>query len=231
MTPFNWFEHIYCINAIPERREAMKQRLQRIGFRTDPLSSASKGYASFVSVKTPDPALKMSNMRRAAAPEFGINLGHVKAIMESVIWRVRRPLFIEDDVIFDESAEHRLRIAIEEMKSDCEKHKTDWSVLYLGGHPCEDVERVGEHCVRTGRFSFAEAYCLNNPDGFLHFWFDRIGQPNAMFDRILGEYAKQYGGYCVYPVITSQENLVSSVAGKVDDKSHCIESGWKNHLK
>ena len=66
---------------------------------------------------------------------------------------------------------------------------------------------------------------------FLDYWLDRIGQPNAMFDRILGEFARDNNGYAIYPPITSQPAGYSFVAERNDDKTNCIESGWRNHLK
>jgi hypothetical protein len=65
---------------------------------------------------------------------------------------------------------------------------------------------------------------------FLQFWCDRAGQPNAMFDFILGDFATQANGYAVYPPITRQPPGWSHIGQKHDDKRDLIERGWKSNL-
>lgn len=215
MSPFDFFGRVYCVNAIHDRREAIQAQLDSLDiphWRRD-----------FIHAKRPYSGFKMSNMRRHAAGEFGCSLSHIRAIVTAMNARVQNPLFIEDDIEFDDLARERLRDGLESLGGH------QWGVLYLGGHPCEDVQRAGKSLVKVGRFSFAESYCLSDPESFVHFWLNRIGQQQATFDRILGEYARQVGGFCIYPIITRQVRGFSHIAGTRDDKTYCIESGWRNH--
>ena len=214
MNPFDRFGRVYVINAISNRRQMIEKELDKLeipSYKRD-----------FVSARIPDPGLKMSNMRRNPPNELGANMSHAKAVMSAIADQVPYPLFIEDDVIFDQGCRDRMVSAIK----DLDEH--DWRVFYLGGHPCEDVVKVGDHLFKVGRFSFAESYSLAYPQEFMNHWFDRIGQPHAMFDQILGEYARK-GGYCVYPLVTNQPKGFSYISQNVDDKTYCVESGWRNH--
>lgn len=209
------FDHVYVIShPVTGRREAMERRLLDLGIA-----------ATFVYAEQPARGFSMNNMRRNPRLEFACSLSHIKAIIRALHDGALMPLFLEDDVEFGEFG--HLTEALEELPAG------RWSVLYLGGHPCEDVERVGEHLVRVGRFSFAEAYSLNRAaiPALLNWWCDRIGYPDAMFDRVLGEFAADSGsGYCVVPTVTHQPAGYSYVAEKDDDKARCRESGWQHHL-
>lgn len=213
-TPWWWFNSVTVIShPVTGRAQDM---LKRAGER--------RMNPSFVYAQSPAPGFSMSNMRRNPAGEFGCSLSHLKALCLAMHRQWRRPLFLEDDVEFGDDS--HLREALDSLPPD-------WSVVYLGGHPCEDVERVSDHLVRVGRFSFAEAYCVNGnalPD-LVNYWIDRAGQHDAMFDRILGEFARDNGGYCVVPTVTSQPPGHSHVAGRYDDKKHCMESAWAAHLQ
>ncbi|KKK81052.1 hypothetical protein LCGC14_2817360 [marine sediment metagenome] len=108
----------------------------------------------------------------------------------------------------------------------------DWGVLYMGGHPCEKVERLSDNLVKVQRFSFAESYAINGHvlESYLHFWLDRIGQPKAMYDFILSGFAEANNGYCVYPVLTHQPVGYSHIVDRNDDKSSLVKKGWATHL-
>lgn len=213
---FDWFGRVYVINGVQGRREKISAELDKLGI--------PEYKRDFIRAKPPALDFKMSNMRRNPRGEFGCSLSHLKAVIHAANERIPRPLFIEDDILFEPDAAKRLASAIADIEG------RQWSVLYMGGHPCEDVERIGECLVKVGRFSFAEAYSIPFPEHFIDYWLDRAGQPHAMFDQILGEYAKQTGGYCVYPIITKQPAGFSHVTGGHDDKTYCIESGWRNHI-
>jgi len=215
VSSFDWFGRVYIINGIPGRREKISAELDRLGI--------PEYKRDYVRAKPPLAGLHMSNMRRNPQGEFGCSLSHIKAVIYAANDRVQRPLFLEDDILFAPDAEERLAKAIKDLEG------RQWQVLYLGGHPCEDVERVGECLVKVGRFSFAEAYSMPFPEVFIDYWLDRIGQEHAMYDQILGEYAKKTDGYSVFPIITRQPPGYSHVIRGHDDKTYCIESGWRNH--
>ena len=65
----------------------------------------------------------------------------------------------------------------------------------------------------------------------LDFWLDRVGQPNAMYDLVLGEFAAAHHGYCTYPLLTEQPPGWSAIGNKVDDKRQLVERGWQNNLR
>jgi hypothetical protein len=138
------FDRVYVIH-LPhrERRAAIEAELARMGLE-----------AEYVHAKPPR-GFTMSNMRRNPAAEFGCALSHVKAIVRAAA-EGQRPLIIEDDVRF---------VGLPQLDLPA-----DWEVLYLGGHPRSDVQRVSDTLVRVGTFSFAEAYVLRNPLRFLEFW-------------------------------------------------------------
>ena len=185
---------------------------------TAELAGAGCLKVKFVHAQEPVQGFTMSNMRRNPRGEFGCALSHVKAIMQAVVDDVDEALFIEDDIIIGRPA----HVSV----------PPDWKVFYFGGHPREPVQRVSEGVYRVGRFSCAEAYMLNRKSmwEFLQFWCDRAGQPDAMFDFILGEYAAMGGGYAMYPTLTRQLAGFSHIGQKFDDKGDLIERGWRNNL-
>lgn len=211
---FKGFDRIYVVH-LPDagRRARMQAQLDRFGVS-----------ATFVHAKQPPATFTMSNMRRNPRMEFGCSLSHIAAIVEAIADRAEQPLFLEDDVVF--AADTRERI--ETVWTPLPK----WDVLYLGGHPREKAERISEHLVKVGKFSCAEAYAVRGyklPE-FHQFWCDRVSQPNAMFDFILGEFAAANTAYCFYPCLTEQPPGMSHISGAIDDKRDLVRRGWANNL-
>ena len=205
---------VYCIHLPnPERKAKIAAELSRAGF-TD---------VTYVHAKEPVQGFTMNNMRRNPRGEFGCSLSHLRAIAAALADGQYQALFIEDDVVF--SGAERLPAALAELPDD-------WQVLYLGGHPRSAVCKVSPHLVRVGLWSFAEGYILNRPAmlDFLSFWLNEAGQANALYDIILGTFAAEGGGYCVYAPMTHQPPGWSHIGQKQDDKRHLIEKGWKTHL-
>jgi hypothetical protein len=205
---------VYCI-SLPSlgRREKIAAELESNGFTE----------SRYVAAQEPANGFTMSNMRRNARGEFGCSLSHLKAIATAAADGRSRALFIEDDVVF--IGAERLMDALAELP-------TGWRVLYLGGHPRSEIQRYSPHLVTAGLWSFAEGYILNRASmlEFLTFWPDHAGQPDAMVDLVLGRFAAQGNSYCIYPTMTHQPVGWSQIGGKVDDKSGCLEKGWRTHL-
>ena len=200
---------VYCIHLPnPERKEKIAAELAKHGY----------GDIEYIHAQEPADGFRMSNMRRNPRAEFGCALSHLKAICKAIADGVDRALFIEDDIKF--------------RSYDFIEWPEDWRVIYYGGHPREPVVKVHEILYRVGRFSCAEAYEMNRDSmrEFVQFWCDRAGQPNAMFDFILGEFAAQGGGYAFYPTITHQPVGYSHIGNKIDDKKALIERGWQSNL-
>ena len=138
-------------------------------------------------------------------------------------------LFVEDDIEFVEGGVERFCRATDNSYTD---------LLYLGGHPRAPVvemkcEGIVEGIVKAGLWSCAEAYYMRRYTmrDFLQFWVDRAGQPNAMFDFILGEFAAiQEEAYAMYPPATHQPPGWSHIGQKHDDKRELIRRGWENNL-
>ena len=203
------FVRVYVIHLPDEERKArITAELTKHGYGDVVFCGALEPYKGFIS----------SNMRRNARGEFGCALSHLKAIMTAIADGVEEALFVEDDVVFR-------RYPYFDMPED-------WRVFYYGGHPRGPVTQVSEYVYSVGEFSCAEAYLLNRQSmlDFVLFWCDRAGQPNAMFDFILGEFAAQGGGYAVYPTITHQPVGYSHIGNKIDDKTALIERGWLANL-
>jgi hypothetical protein len=192
-----------------ERRAVMDTELERMGLR-----------AEYVYADPPSRDFSMSNMRRNSRVEFGIALSHVKAILRAK----GDALILEDDVRFlcDRA---RLDEVVAELP-------TSWDVCYFGGHPRGPTRPATKSLVKVSTFSFAEAYLISaKAQGpFLEFWLDRAGKPDAMIDLVLGEFASKRNGYCAYPLLTEQRQVVSHVSGKVDQKAHLLAKGWAHHL-
>jgi uncharacterized protein YbdZ (MbtH family) len=202
---------IHLPNA--ERKAKIAAELESNGFTE----------SRYVAAQEPANGFTMSNMRRNARGEFGCSLSHLKAIATAAADGRSRALFIEDDVVF--IGAERLMDALAELP-------TGWRVLYLGGHPRSEIQRYSPHLVTAGLWSFAEGYILNRASmlEFLTFWPDHAGQPDAMVDLVLGRFAAQGNSYCIYPTMTHQPVGWSQIGGKVDDKSGCLEKGWRTHL-
>jgi hypothetical protein len=158
-------------------------------------------------------------MRRNPRGEFGCSLSHIKAIATAIADNVPLALFVEDDIVFNRLPELHFPY--------------DWNVVYLGGHPRSPAVRISEELVRIGTFSCTEGYVLHAASmrEFLRFWCDRAGQPNAMIDMILGEYAAQGGGYAYYPTATYQRVGYSGIGQKIDNKRDLEQRAWAANLK
>lgn len=207
MSAYEFFDRVYVVH-LPDkkRREHIEAQLEKIG-----------KVAEFVHAAKPK--FGPPNTRRNHAGEFGASLSHVKAIVKAISDGAERPLFLEDDVVFDGEP------AVSELPDY-------WSILYLGGHPREKVARYSDHLVRVGRFSFAEAYAISRPcllNVFAH-WCDRVGQRDAAYDLILGEYAHASHGFACYPIVTRQVVGYSHISGEQDEKRHLLVKGWASNL-
>jgi len=216
VSAFDYFDSVYVIHMPdPDRREAIDEELDRVGLL---------GKAHYCYADRPTGAFNITNMRRAPVYEFAVNLSHSLAVSTAIAHGAEYPLFIEDDIVFSHDAEEVLSSAIDSLPHE-------WDMMYMGGHPCEPVEHIGENLVKVGRFSFAESYTFNGNApmvAFQRFWFNNIGQPAAMYDFILSRFAMD-NGYCTYPVITNQPPVYSHIKGDVDDKTHLVQRGWQSN--
>jgi hypothetical protein len=206
LNTFDVFDRVYCIHLPnPSRRTAIEEQFRVVGIKD----------VQYVYADRPPPEFEMSNMRRCGRGEFGVNLSQIKAVVQAIADGAQRPLFVEDDIVFD---------------SKPFEVPADWDLLYLGGHPRGKVERAGAGLVRVGKFSCAEAYALTREAlvEFFSYWCNRISKSDAMYDFILGEFAEKHLAYCVYPLVCEQRAGVSQVSGKLDDKRKLIARGWVN---
>ncbi len=220
----NYFDRVYCIHMPdPKRREAIEEQFKKVG-----IVGVQYVYAARPRSVGNEPfnrPFHITNMRRAPATEFAVNLSHIKAVAHAIADGAKRPLFVEDDIVFRDDANEILTKALEALPEN-------WDVLYMGGHPCEKVKKLSDNLVKIARFSFAEAYALNGLhvlECFHDYWLDNIGQPQAMYDFILSRFA-QDNGYCVYPVLTHQPIGYSHISKVSDDKSDLVRRGWENNL-
>lgn len=204
------FDRLYIVHLPNEkRRVAMDAQLGRLGWS-----------GTYLHAKSPVGAYP--NFRRNPTAEFGCSLSHIKCVVRALADGAQRPLFIEDDIQIGDAG--RLAQAMAELPPD-------WDVLYLGGHPRSDTRKHSANLVRVGTFSFAEAYLLNRKAlrPFLDFWLDRVGQPTAMYDLVLGEFASMVNGFCVFPTLTVQPPGPSQISRKVEDKSNLVTKAWAKH--
>jgi len=212
----DYFDRVYCIHLPDQgRRDKIQQEFEKVGIAD----------VKYVYAQRPKPKFHMTNMRRAPAAEFAVNLSQIKAVAHAISDGAKRPVFFEDDVLFRDDANQILAQALKALPED-------WDVLYMGGHPCDDVKKLSDNLVKVGRFSFAESYAINRHAlvPYLDYWLDRIGHANAMYDRILGEFARDNNGYCVYPVLTHQPVGYSHISDRNDDKRDLVKRGWAAHL-
>lgn len=214
--PFNWFDRVYVIShPCTGRLEAITKTVKDQGI-----------YCPTFIYAQCDDSLKISNMRRNPAIEFGVGLSHIKAVGDAMEGHYRA-LFLEDDIEFVDGANEILFDAIEELPPD-------WAILYLGGHPREPASRYSDHLAQVGRFSFAEAYVINKNWTWMFFdyWLDHVSYPNAMYDFILGEWAASTGlAFAVYPPVTHQPPNYSHIGNKQDDKRDLVRRGWETNLR
>lgn len=225
MNPFDIFDQVYCFNLpnASSRKQQMNEQFKRFGV---------EGRVIYLSADRPPKGFTMSNMRRAPLGEFGVNLTQMKGIIHAIHAGARCPIFFEDDIIFADDTEERLSAALTELPSN-------WNMLYLGGHPRGPLpqyraEQYSKNLVKLGRHSFADSYAFNNKDdillAFADEWLNRISQPKAMYDIILGDFAGKHEAFCVYPILCNQRVGVSSISGKHDDKRPLLKKAWSNHL-
>lgn len=216
--PVAYFDRVYVVSLPnPARRESIQRQLAGVGICAD--------VVTFISAKQPPHGFEMTNMeRRGTKGNMGANLSHIKAVVHALADGAQRPLFLEDDVVFLPGAAERLGAALAVLPPD-------WDILYMGGHPRGPVTRMGP-IVRVGEFSFAEAYAMSRKAllAFFDSWCDKITQPDAMYDFLLGQFAAASNGYCVYPLLTEQPPGVSQISGKMDDKRDLVARGWTANL-
>ena len=211
---FDYFDKVYCIHLPnPERRAAIEKQFKRVGIKD----------VTYVHARPPAPGFTMSNMRRAPLGEFGCSLSHIKAAIHALADGARCPLFLEDDVIFSHDAVERMQSITVDL--DLFPY---WDILYLGGHPRGPCRQVTDRLVEISTFSFAESYAFrgNALPRWIDFWFDRVGQPKAMVDIILGEFAAENNGFAVYPTLTHQPDGISQITWQHDSKQRCLDKGW-----
>lgn len=228
ISPFSLIDKVYCIH-LPnkERKEKIEYEFAKFEIQTT---------VNYIHADPPPKNFTMSNMRRNPAGEFGVNLSHIKAVVQAIEDQAHWPLFVEDDVVFADDAEERLLKIFANMPDD-------WTVLYLGGHPRgrpggktegQLAKKINPYIAKVDHFSCAEGYVINGRNN-LHllwtYWCDLISRNDAMYDFILSEFSHQTkGGYCAYPLVVHQRKGLSGVSQKVEDKSTIVARGWANHL-
>ena len=214
---FDYFDKVYCIH-LPndERREKIERQFERVGIKD----------VTYIHAHEPHRGFESTNMRRNPRGEFGANLSHIKAVITAISDKVQYPLFIEDDIEFVSNAPAKLQKVLNDIPAS-------WDVLYFGGHPRGEYTVITDSVAKISTFSFAEAYAIQDwaLQPFVDFWLNRIGQKDAMYDFILGEFAAENESYCAFPLLTHQPpGTFSYIANKPDDKSHCTKKGWDNNL-
>lgn len=207
------FDRLYIVHLPNKaRRAAMDDQLAQLGLEATYLHARPA-------------AVGFNNFRRNPRAEFGCGTSHAKCVLRALADGAERPLIIEDDVVFLPGALERLARSAQELPED-------WDIVYLGGHPRADVTRHSASLVKVGPFSFAEAYILARKAlrPLLDYWLDRVGQPDAMFDFVLGEFAAANRGFCVHPTITEQAVGPSQIGGPKDNKAPLVARAWAKHL-
>ena len=206
---------VYCIHLPDAERKAhIEAELARVGL-TD---------VTYIHAREPFQGFQCSNMRRNPRGEFGCALSHLKAISRAIQDGCFEALFLEDDIVFTTAP----------IRPDFLRWRLpgDWRIAYLGGHPRGPARRVADGLVQISTFACTEGYLLSRRamHEFLQFWCDRAGQPNAMIDFILGEYAAQGGGYAFYPTLTQQRVGYSYIGQKIDNKRDLENRAWAANL-
>ena len=202
--------HLPC----PERKAKIAAELARVGF-TD---------ITYIHAQEPVQGFNMSNMRRNPRGEFGCALSHLKALALALAsYGDTQFLIVEDDVEF-----------LRELPP-LHEFPPYFDIVYLGGHPRGPVEPdpfAPWFCRINGGYSCADGYVItrNAIEDFLPFWCDRAGQPNAMYDFILGEFAAKFMGYAIHPAVLHQPPGWSHIGQKHDDKRELIRKGWEANL-
>ena len=207
------FDAAYCIHyPNDDRRKAVEVQFERVGLSPE-----------YVHARKPWFKFNVTNMRRNPPIEFACNMSHIKAVIKS--FNDERPIFFEDDVIFADDWRKMLDSALKRLP-------IDWDLLYFGGHPRENVGKIGGNLYKVKTFSCAEGYAFNNgaQRRFADFWCDRIGKENGMYDFILGDFAAENNAYAIFPTITKQADVYSEIARRKDSKTALIERGWRNNL-
>ena len=220
--PFDFFDHIYCIHLPHTKRRALiETEFERIGVADR---------VQYIHAPSPPASFTMSNMRRGASGEFGVNLSQIKAVVQAISDGAQHPLFFEDDVIFHKNT-HKL---LEQSLSDLPK---EWDLLYMGGHPTGPIfnpqaTKFSETLAEVGKFSFADSYAFNDGQAarFFNSWCSGITKRDAMYDFILGGFSANNNSFCTYPLLCNQRPAVSQVTGEYDDKSSIIARAWTHHL-
>ena len=209
---FDFFDKVYCIYLPnPDRRKAIEQQFKRVGIKN----------VTYIHARPPAAGFHMNNMRRAPLGEFGCSLSHIKAAVHALADGAKRPLFVEDDIIFS-------RDAVERMQTVAREAPCNWGVLYMGGHPRGPCQMITKNLAEISTFSFAESYAMQAwaLTSWIDFWLDRVGQKKAMVDIILGEFAAENNGLAVYPTLTHQPDGISQITWKHDSKQRCLDKGW-----
>lgn len=209
------FNQVYCIHlqSSTDRKPLIEQELNKLPI----------GDVQYISAKQPPSNFSMNNMRRNPSAEFGCNLSHIKAINTAIINNNKSALFVEDDIVFVDKPMDKILSA---------NIPNDYDLIYLDGHPRYDkATRINNAIVKVKRFCFASAYIMTRKTmlSFLNYWYDRITQPNAMFDFILGDFSATVNSYAFYPVICKQRTGYSIIGKKHDDKTN-LYSSWEKLL-
>lgn len=220
--PFDFFDHIYCIHIPnPKRRLLIEEEFKRVGINER---------VQYVHASPPPAGFTMSNMRRAPRGEFGVNLSQIKAIVCAISDGAKRPLFFEDDVIFHKNTHNLLKTSLQNLPDD-------WDILYMGGHPTGPIfnpqaTKFSDTLAKVGKFSFADSYAFNEGRAIQFFdtWCNEITRAEAMYDFILGRFAKKHNAFCTYPLLCNQRPDISQISGKHDDKSSIVARAWTHHL-
>ena len=88
----DYFDGVYCIHMPdPERREAIEEQYKKVG-----IVGVQYVYAERPRSVGNEPfnrPFHITNMRRAPAAEFAVNLSHIKAMVQNALFSLRTILY------------------------------------------------------------------------------------------------------------------------------------------
>ena len=135
--PFDYFDHIFCIN-IDERTDRWEESLKE-----------------FDSIGITDRVERFSGIKDVNGNN-GCGMSHIEIVKICKKMNYQRPLILEDDVIFLDNAADNLKKSLEELKE-----YENWSLFYLGGTLNRKPMQKLNNTIVTDFMATTSSYLLN----------------------------------------------------------------------
>lgn len=225
---YDFFDDSYYINLDNriDRREKIEKRLKEVNIKSKRFSAIQPDIKNCTHVPYWKDH-KTQQEQRLKSNEVGCALSHKGIISIAKDLNLDNILIFEDDCVFLDGFEKSVKKII----SDIKKYNIDWDIIYFGGEPNNNCERITDnvYIIPKGGIYGLQSYAVNNK------FFNKILNMNfnncSIIDIFLLNYNPNERKYILSKkLLTEQETNYSDLRDQIVKTPH-FKKGWDRFVK